>query len=428
MILAPIPSNEVERLAAVRALHILDTPDEERFDRITDAMTKIFDVPVAFMGVMDANRQWIKSKKGMQACEARRDTSLCGHALLADDVFVIEDTLADARFADNPMVVEEPHVRFYVGQPLFGPEGHRIGTLSIADVKPRMFGPKEKFLLKILAGIIEKEMELTDVIRLQSDLITTKQNLIESRERLDKELREAESYIKSLLPQPMNEPAVAMDWHFMPSSDLGGDAFGYGWIDENRFYLYMLDVAGHGVGAALLSVSIMNTMRSRTLSGVDFASPQAVLRALNDAYHMECHDGRYFSMWYGVFDRRDRSLVYASAGHPPALLVSGNSAEDNRIHELGHGGLAVGLLNETDFESGRMTLGKYARLYVFSDGIYESQHQDGEMGSYQEWLDYLSVESLAKDFSIKKIISYIHAGRTGESFNDDVSILEATFK
>jgi sigma-B regulation protein RsbU (phosphoserine phosphatase) len=243
---------------------------------------------------------------------------------------------------------------------------------------------------------------------------------------LSQELKDAEEYVRSLLPPPFVGP-VTTDWRFIPSSELGGDAFGYHWLDEDHFSIYLLDVSGHGVSAALLSVSVVNTLRSKSLPAVDFKDPPQVLSALNGIYGMEAQDNKYFSIWYGVYDRKQRNLRYSSAGHPPAVLIHGASLERNKMIELGKGGPPIGMLTGVSYEGADVRVGLFNRLYVFSDGAYEVTRPDGEMSSFQEWLDYLSKESLSKDFNIDQILRDLKKERGSDSFQDDVSIVEASF-
>ena len=136
-------------------------------------------------------------------------------------------------------------------------------------------------------------------------------------ERLNLELSEAAGYVRTILPQPITEGTIRTDWRFVPSTSLGGDAFGYHWVDEDHFAIYLIDVSGHGVGAALLSVSVMNVLRSQTLPGVDFKKPEQILEALNIAFPGEENNDMFFTMWYGVYKKSTRELSYASGGHPP---------------------------------------------------------------------------------------------------------------
>ncbi|MDP2169355.1 MAG: PAS domain S-box protein [Rhodocyclaceae bacterium] len=164
MLKPPIPANEIERLQALHALDVLDTPAEERFDRITRVAQRYFQVPIALVSIVDAQRQWFKSKRGLDACETSRGISFCGHAILADDIFHIPNALEDPRFADNPLVTGGPAIRFYAGAPLHAPNGQRIGTLCIIDDKPRQFTPVELSVLRDLADGVEAELERTHLL------------------------------------------------------------------------------------------------------------------------------------------------------------------------------------------------------------------------------------------------------------------------
>ncbi len=149
---APIPENETERLVAVKAMDILDTPPEEQFDQITRLAQHYFNVPICLITIVDANREWFKSCQGVDSTEGSRDISFCGHAVNANDLFVIEDTLKDKRFADNPVVLNAPHIRFYAGQSLRGLNGHKVGVFCIKDTSPRRFSEYDKLDFKALAS------------------------------------------------------------------------------------------------------------------------------------------------------------------------------------------------------------------------------------------------------------------------------------
>ncbi len=154
-----IPTNEAVRHQSLCELAILDTAAEARFDRITRVAQRHFNVPIALVSLVDSERQWFKSRQGLDASETPRDISFCGHAILADDIFYIANTLEDPRFADNPLVMGGPKIRFYAGAPLHAPDGQRIGTLCIIDDKPRTFSQDELTVLRDLADAVEAELE-----------------------------------------------------------------------------------------------------------------------------------------------------------------------------------------------------------------------------------------------------------------------------
>ena len=152
------PANESERLASLRSLDLLDTPAEQRFDAVTRTAKRLFDVPIALITLVDAERQWFKSRVGLEVGETPRSVSFCGHAILDEKPLIVPDARRDERFADNPLVLDEPHIRFYAGQPLRAPGGARIGTLCLIDRQPRTFGADERAALADLASIVEREI------------------------------------------------------------------------------------------------------------------------------------------------------------------------------------------------------------------------------------------------------------------------------
>jgi diguanylate cyclase (GGDEF)-like protein len=152
------PDNESTRIDTLRALNILDTNPEERFDRLTRLAKRLFGVPIALVSLVDADRQWFKSAQGLEVSETPRKTSLCGHAILGDDILTIADTTQDERFHDNPMVTGDPAIRFYAGVPLTVPNGSKIGTLCLIDREPRTLSQEDRELLGDLGRMAEQEL------------------------------------------------------------------------------------------------------------------------------------------------------------------------------------------------------------------------------------------------------------------------------
>lgn len=153
-----LPVDEHARLETLQLLNILDTQPEERFDRLTRVAKRMFDVPIALVSLVDESRQWFKSCIGLPVRETPRDISFCGHAILGSKIFIVSDTLEDQRFADNPLVTEEPKIRFYAGCPLEAPNGSKLGTLCIIDTKPRHFDDNDMLDLADIAATVEKEL------------------------------------------------------------------------------------------------------------------------------------------------------------------------------------------------------------------------------------------------------------------------------
>jgi DNA-binding response OmpR family regulator len=155
-----IPEDEAERLVEFRLGAATDTFPEERFDKISRMAQRVFTVPFAGISFVEGERQWFKSKQGLPVGDSARDLSFCGHAITSDDVFVVGDAALDPRFAQNPLVLEEPHIRFYAAQPIKGPGGHNIGTLCIMDKAPREFSDADQETLRDLGEMVEKEIKV----------------------------------------------------------------------------------------------------------------------------------------------------------------------------------------------------------------------------------------------------------------------------
>ncbi|MEZ5508035.1 MAG: PAS domain S-box protein [Gammaproteobacteria bacterium] len=153
-----IPADESDRLASLRQTGLLDTPPENRFDRLTHLAAQLFNVPIALVSLVDADRQWFKSRQGLDACETGRDISFCGHTILGNQIFEVPDARLDPRFADNPLVVGPPDIRFYAGAPLAAPDGKNIGTLCLIDSRPRQLTEQERINLREIADIVMDEI------------------------------------------------------------------------------------------------------------------------------------------------------------------------------------------------------------------------------------------------------------------------------
>lgn len=158
MIPPPEPNDEKKRVAALHALGLLDTPPEERFDRITRLAQRTFSVPIVLISLIDEKRQWFKSRQGLEAAETPRELSFCAHAIADGGLMVVPDATKDARFADNPLVAGDPLIRFYAGQPIEGPDGSLLGTLCLIDRVPRELDLEQRRALRDLAGMVQEQI------------------------------------------------------------------------------------------------------------------------------------------------------------------------------------------------------------------------------------------------------------------------------
>jgi len=262
-------------------------------------------------------------------------------------------------------------------------------------------------------------------IKTHIELYRQKKALIESQRLLAEEINEAAIYIRSLLPPPL-EGKVNTSWQHIPCSSLGGDAFGYHWIDEEHLGIYLVDVCGHGVGAAILCISAINAIRSQSLTDTDFKSPASVLKGLNDAFPMEEQNNKYFTIWYGVYNQKNHELIFSSAGHPHAILFSGNDLNNKKLQTLTSGGLAVGMMPGIEFKETTVPLSNRNKLYVFSDGVYEITQKDGKEMNLTDYTNLMNdhfshFELLQSDKVLEKITSL---KEEAGPFEDDFSIVE----
>jgi len=250
----------------------------------------------------------------------------------------------------------------------------------------------------------------------------------EAYKKLDDELLEAATYVKSLLPAPFEDKFIKTSWKFIPSTQLGGDAFGYHWLDSTHFAVYLFDVCGHGVGAALLSISILNVLHTQALVGVNYFDPKSVLTALNQTFPMEDNSDRFFTMWYGVYDTTKREIIYADGGHPPAILFTGPSAEKALPYQLKTHGMAVGACNNSPFDNATCPVDKYGKLYVYSDGLDEISKPDGSFISIDDMIQVLGKQLQGHEDALSNIVKYGVDHNKGRPFLDDFAIAEICLK
>ena len=423
MIAPDRPSSEQERLADLHALELLDTPPEERFDRIVRLAMDVFEVPIAYLALIDADRQWLKAKCGLAGNQTGRDESFCGHTILGSGPLIVSNAAEDPRFHDNPLVVESPGIRFYAGHPLAGPGGYNIGTLCIADTTPRSLDSRQLAAFCRLAALAEHEVGLVDLVSTQRQLLAAQDALAATQRRLTRELADAAAFVQSMLPERLTEGPVHTDHRFEACSELGGDMIGVdrpqGCSDCLTFYL--LDVSGHGVGSSLLSVAVANAIRLQSLPGARFDDPASVLAALNRAFPAEEHHDKFFTIWYGSYHLPSRVLTFASGGHHPALLVPAGGAPPQ---PLGTAGPLVGMFDEAVYTNEQRTISNGSRLLLFSDGAFELSTSGGEPLGFDR-LAAMIATSHGPD-RLSRIVSELEMLRDGEP-EDDLTMLELTF-
>ncbi len=289
--------------------------------------------------------------------------------------------------------------------------------LGAEDYLAKPFNPV--FLRARIGACLEKK-------RLRDQERATHVALQQSQKQLAGELAQAAAYVRALLPEPLSGE-IETEWCFQPSQQLGGDTFGYHWIDNDHWAIYLLDVCGHGVGAALLSISALNTIRAQALPNVDFRRPAEVLAALNRTFWMENQNFLYFTLWYGVYRPSDRQLEFASGGHPPALLVAAPGSKGAAITPLATNGPAIGCLDVVTFRSSAQPIAAGSRLLLFSDGIFEIFGSDEKVGTWDEFMKELERPEILELRPAQRL-KHVQEVRGAKDLEDDFSLLEVRFK
>ena len=245
-----------------------------------------------------------------------------------------------------------------------------------------------------------------------------------SQEQLAEELAHAAAYIRSLLPSPTEE-RISVDWRFIPSASLGGDTFGYHWIDQDHFAVYLIDVCGHGLSSALLSISVLNVLRAQTLPQVDFRQPTQVLEGLNRAFPMEQHNYLYFTAWYGVFQRSTNRLFFSDGGHPPAFLLD---KDGTPLQLLKCGGPIMGAFEDSSYPQDQVQVGVGSEMFVYSDGLFECVDHAGSMVGLETLQQ--SIETYLENDSpdLDHILAKFQEENQLKPWNDDVSVMRIGYQ
>ena len=251
----------------------------------------------------------------------------------------------------------------------------------------------------------------------------TQREILQHNE-FDRDLKKARSYVEALLPAAMTQGPIRTDWLYEPCSKLGGDAFGYGAISDTQFLIYLMDVSGHGAGAAMHSVAVMNLLRQRALPKTDLSNPADVLATLNQMFPMEDHAGMYFTMWFGIYDTVSRELRFGTAGHHPGFLISADRKQATALRT--RCGL-IGADPGTNYKSDTVQVPPGASIYLFSDGVFEFFTNDGVEWGLNDLIPHLLQPLVPGMTESQRLFRDVRKLAQPGGLDDDFSLLVLTF-
>ncbi|CAK6695898.1 Regulator of RpoS [Synechococcus sp. CBW1107] len=245
-------------------------------------------------------------------------------------------------------------------------------------------------------------------------------------DRLNAELAQAAIYVNSLLPGIL-DGSPRIQSLYLPSTQLAGDCYDYYWLDDDHLLLYLLDVSGHGLAAALPSISVHNLLRSTAIPRATLLDPALMLTTLNGMFQMERQNSQYFTMWCGIYHAPSRQLTYASGGHPPALCFSPATDGSLTVTRLATGGMAVGLFEDADYTASVFEVPPHSSLLLYSDGVYELPCSDGSVWTLDAFVTLAAQLQTEHPDSIDALIGALRQIASKGQFSDDCSIVQAAF-
>ncbi|MGW6128810.1 PP2C family protein-serine/threonine phosphatase [Cellulomonas sp. NPDC055163] len=337
---------EDTRVDVVRRLGVLDTPREERFERVVRLAQSLFGVEKVAVALVDRDRVFHKAGVGIDTREHPREASLSAIAIEHPDLLVIEDARADPRFRDNPYVTGPMGVRFFAGQPLHGQAGYRVGTLCLADSTPRTFGEEDARLLRDLALWVEKELLVHE------------------------DLERASQVQAGLLPRTMPHlPGYEVSGRCLPARAVGGDFYDWHPVTSG-VALTLADVMGKGGGAAIIAATVRAVLRSSARRG-DVAASLADAEAALEADLLRT--GSFVTAFHGKIDPDAHVLTWTDAGHGLTLLLRA----DGTSERLASQGPPLGAVPGTERVAAQVALEPGDLVLTLSDGVLDALDTPG---------------------------------------------------
>jgi serine phosphatase RsbU (regulator of sigma subunit) len=332
---------EEARVEALHALNVLDSPREERYDRIVRLARQVFDVPMAAVNFVDADRQWTKAEAGLEGLgSVPSDDSMCRYTVRQAGTLVVPDTTADSRFRDNRFVVGDEHIRFYAGEPLRAPGGEPVGTLCLFHTRPRALSTREHRILQEMARWVERELAV------------------------QRELDRAAEVQQVLMPRTV--PALEgyeLAGRCIPTQAIGGDFFTWQLLGSGQLQLHVADVMGKGIPAALIAASV----RAMLLGSGQFNDlPEAMQRTAAAAQDLLDETGAFVTVFSARLQPATGQLTYIDAGLGLAFIFAADG-----YRRLESSGPPLGNVPGTKWAVHTTTLAPGETLVVISDGFLD---------------------------------------------------------
>lgn len=334
------------RQRALDALGILDTPREERFDRVTRLAQELFDVPMVSITFIDRNRQWRKSEIGLGGREAQREDAFCDATIRQPESLIVEDASTDPRFNQNPFVVDDPNLRFYAGHPIEAPGGERVGTLCVMDTQPRILNGRERELLRDLANWVQAEVSRAE------------------------EMDRASIVQRSLLPRRAPDlPGYRMAAVNLPAGHLGGDVYDW-YAVPGGLRFTVADVMGKGLGAALIAATVRAALR--------ITADRAIEEAMDETTRLLDQDldrtTTFVTAFHAELEGASGRLRFVDAGHN----LTGIMRADGRWERIESAGLPLGLSLPDSKVIGEAVLEPGDAVVCCSDGLIDLLGDDAK--------------------------------------------------
>lgn len=345
-------TTETDRLRALRDLAVLDAPPEERFDRVVRLAQHVFDVPMVAVNLVDADRVVPRAQVGMGSAGVPRSVAFCSTTVEGEGQLLVADAQADRRFSDNPLVREDPHIRFYAGQPLRA-AGQNVGTLCLLDRRPRDLTAEQSRMLRDLAQWVENELTL------------------------DQETVQAREVQRRLLPaRAPHVPGLDLAGHCLPARDVGGDFFDWQRVD-GRLQVVVADVMGKGMTAAILAAGVRAVLRAASIYHGLATSLERTARSMGEDLDGA---GSFVTLFAGRLDPASGELEYVDAGHGLAVVLS----PVDGARRLVSVGMPVGADPDESWPARTERLAPGEALMVVSDGVLDTfetaEHAVAEAG------------------------------------------------